>query len=169
MNLFKYKKKELRPTTSLTKKILFSWLKPKIINASCLDCFAGSGALGINAAINYAKYVTLLEKNQHFFLQIKKKIKLLKLKNIEIIKTNTLNWLNKKGFVYDIIFLDPPFKKNILQKVIFLIEKNNWIRKDSIIYIEKSTYNKNIIIPKKWFLYKKKTYKNLSFYIYICK
>lgn len=52
---------KIRPTTNRIRETLFSWLSQKIKNARCLDCFSGSGALGIEAISRYASFVTFLE------------------------------------------------------------------------------------------------------------
>ncbi|WP_343189477.1 16S rRNA (guanine(966)-N(2))-methyltransferase RsmD [Buchnera aphidicola] len=163
------KKNKIRPTTSFNRITLFNWLKPYIKNSLCLDCFSGTGSLGVESISNLAKFVTILEKKKKIIKIIKKNIKKLQIKNIKIIKTNAIQWLNKKGIPYDIIFLDPPYYNSILQKTIFMIEKNNWIKFNSIIYIEKAKNHKNLIIPKNWLLYKKKKLKKIIFYLYFCK
>ncbi len=146
----------LRPTTNRIREILFQWLSQYITNARCLDCFAGSGALGIEAVSRYASFSTLLEIEKKTIFILKKNIKELNISNLEAIHTNTLNWLKKTGKPYDIIFIDPPFYQGIINKTLFLLENKKWIKKNSLIYIEKEK-KQPLIMSNNWTLYKKKT------------
>lgn len=156
---------KIRPTLHRIRETLFNWISNKVHHATCLDCFTGSGSLSIEAISRYAKYVIALEKNYYIIQYLKKNITRLKIKNINIIHTNTLVWLKKNKYQYDIIFLDPPYYTNILQKTIHLINKNNLLKKHGYIYIEK--YKKHYIqYPKNWTLYKTKNTKNINCSIY---
>ncbi|WP_367674636.1 16S rRNA (guanine(966)-N(2))-methyltransferase RsmD [Buchnera aphidicola] len=157
---------KLKPTLHRIRETLFNWVSNKVHNAKCLDCFAGSGSISIEAISRYAKYVVSLEKNYYIIRHLKKNITRLNIKNIHIIHTNTLMWLKKNQYQYDIIFIDPPYHANILQKTIYLINKNNLLKKNGYIYIE--TYKKNNIqYPPNWTLYKNKNTKNINFSIYL--
>ncbi|CAL4317723.1 16S rRNA (guanine(966)-N(2))-methyltransferase RsmD [Buchnera aphidicola] len=156
----------LRPTLHRIRETLFNWIEKKIYNANCLDCFSGSGALSIESISRYAKYVTLIENNKKILNNIKKNIKKLNIQNIEILNVNALVWLKKTYQKYDIIFLDPPYYNNILQKSITIIDKNNLIKNTGYIYIEKDK-KKNIHYPKTWYIHKKKSTSNIDYSIYI--
>ncbi|QNS01780.1 MAG: 16S rRNA (guanine(966)-N(2))-methyltransferase RsmD [Buchnera aphidicola (Pentalonia nigronervosa)] len=158
----------LRPTMNHIRETLFNWLSTHIKNARCLDCFAGSGILGIEAISRYAAFVTLLEINKKTILQLKKNSVKLNIKNLEIIKTNTLFWLKKIGQPYDIIFIDPPYDTEIINKTIFLLEYGTWLKNNSLIYIEKNK-KKNITIPQNWILYKKKISGQTEYCLYVFK
>ncbi|QCI21926.1 16S rRNA (guanine(966)-N(2))-methyltransferase RsmD [Buchnera aphidicola] len=158
----------LRPTTNQIRETLFEWLSKYVKNSRCLDCFAGSGALGIEAISRYASFSTFLEINKKTIINLKKNIKKLNIYNAEIIHTNTLNWLKKNGKPYDIIFIDPPYYKGLIESTINLLENNKWIKSQSIIYIEKEK-KRPIFIPKNWILYKKKITNNIECYLYFVK
>lgn len=152
---------KLRPTTNRIREMLFEWLSQHLKNARCLDCFSGSGALGIEAISRYADFLTFLEIEKKIVLNLKKNIEKLNISNSEIIHTNTFNWLKKNGKPYDIVFIDPPYHQKLIKKTIFLLENNNWIKKNSIIYIEKEK-KEPLIMSKNWILYKKKLQKKLN-------
>ncbi|BFI91059.1 16S rRNA (guanine(966)-N(2))-methyltransferase RsmD [Enterobacterales bacterium endosymbiont of Anomoneura mori] len=155
----------LRPSISLIKKILFNWLNPYIQNSKCIDCFAGSGSLGLEALSRNAKSVFFLENNINIFKQLKKNLNLFNYYN-NVIYIDVFKWLNfKKMKYFNIIFLDPPFGKNLINKIIFLLEKKKYLSNKTLIYIE--TEKKNIInFPNNWYIKKKKTVGNIS--IYLC-
>ncbi|ACL29855.1 16S rRNA (guanine(966)-N(2))-methyltransferase RsmD [Buchnera aphidicola str. APS (Acyrthosiphon pisum)] len=158
----------LRPTTNQIRETLFEWLSKYIKNSRCLDCFAGSGVLGIEAISRYAAFSTLLEIEKKTFLTLKKNIKELNIYNVEIIRTNTLHWLKKtRNKPYDIIFIDPPYHQGLVKKTINLLENKKWIKKNSFIYIEQEK-KQSIIVPKNWTLYKKKITNQIQCYLYIC-
>ncbi len=161
------KNKLLKPTTSIIKKILFSWLLPFIKNTKCLDCFAGTGALSLEAISNKAKYVTLIEKNYKIFNIIKKNFYKININKYNLLNKNCITFLKKKKITnFDIIFLDPPFYIINLNKIIQIINNYNIININGLIYIETFLYN-NIIIPKSWYLYKHKIKHNIKFFLYI--
>ncbi|WMC18825.1 MAG: 16S rRNA (guanine(966)-N(2))-methyltransferase RsmD [Enterobacteriaceae bacterium PSpicST2] len=159
----------LKPTMNIIKKILFNWLKFNIKNSVCLDCFAGSGSLGIEAISRYASKVFFIDNNINIIYQLKKNLKSFNYNNYNnyIININTIKWLNIKSKIcFNIVFLDPPFKKNILNKIIILLEKNKYLADKSLIYIESK--KKHIInLPKNWYIKKIKIIGNVLIRLYL--
>lgn len=156
----------IRPTTNRIRETLFNWLSKYIQNSRCLDCFSGSGALGIEAVSRYATFVTFLEIEKKNVISLIKNTQKLNISNLEIIHTNALNWLKKPQKPYDIIFLDPPYNQELIEKTIMLLEKKKWIKNESIIYIE-TKKNQTLIIPHNFNLYKKKITNHIACYLYI--
>lgn len=156
----------LRPTTNQIRETLFEWLSKYIKDSRCLDCFAGSGGLGIEAISRHAAFSTFLEIERKTFFTLKQNAKKLNISNLEIIRTDTLNWLKKSGKPYDIIFIDPPYYQGLIKKTIDLLEYKKWIKKNSFIYIEQEK-QKSLIVPKNWTLYKKKITNRIQCYLYI--
>jgi len=88
--------KGLRPTTNYIRETLFNWISSeKIKKSHCLDCYSGSGALGIEAISRYALSSTFLEIQKKVTLTLKKNLTRLAIKNVHVINTNTLKWLKK--------------------------------------------------------------------------
>ncbi len=160
--------KLLKPTLIKVRKTIFNWLNNNIKNKICLDCFSGSGILGIECLSNNAKFVFFIEKNYKIYKNIKKNLKKINYKNYKIININLITWLKKnKNIKLDLIFIDPPYKMiNILNKSIEIIEKNKLIKKNSLIYIETHKKNKYINIPNTWKIYKKKKNQNNKFFLF---
>ncbi|WP_343128628.1 16S rRNA (guanine(966)-N(2))-methyltransferase RsmD [Buchnera aphidicola (Kurisakia onigurumii)] len=161
--------KDMRPTTSIIRETLFNWLDPHIIGSNCLDCFSGSGILGIEAISRNASSVVSLENKKKNFLSIKSNLKKLSIQNLKIIYTNTLHWLKKNNFKYDIIFIDPPFHLNLINQTIFFLYTKKYTKKNTLIYIEYSYKNSTIKIPETWILYKKKKSGTTIYSLYINK
>lgn len=95
---------KIRPTTDRMRETLFNWINKRIINANCLDCFAGSGALGIEAVSRYASFVTFIEKHKNIIQKLKKIFIKLNKSNVEIIHSNAINWLKKKENLMTLYF-----------------------------------------------------------------
>ena len=107
----------LRPTTDRVRETLFNWLAPVLPEARCLDCFAGSGALGLEALSRYAGSATLLELERPVAQQLTKNLQTLRASNGTVIQTNTLNWLAQPGEPFDVVFIDPPFRQGLLAQI----------------------------------------------------
>ena len=107
----------LRPTTDRVKETLFNWLMFKVRDAKCLDAFAGSGALGFEAISRYAASVVMIEKDHLVAENLRKNSALLKTDNLKINEADTLTFLKNSTDSFDIIFLDPPFRKGILTEI----------------------------------------------------
>lgn len=105
----------LRPTTDRVRETLFNWLAPSIVDANCLDCFAGSGALGLEALSRYAASATLLEMERGVAQQLQKSGDL-KASNAKVVNTNTLAFLAQAGTPHHIVFVDPRFVKDCLKR-----------------------------------------------------
>jgi len=156
----------LRPTTDRVRETLFNWLAPVIQGARCLDCFAGSGALGIEALSRYAGSATLLEFEKPVAQQLEKNLALLNAQNGQVVNVNTLNWLSKNGQVYDVVFLDPPFRKGILQDTIGLLDANGWLADEAWIYIESEVEHGAIPVPASWRLHREKIAGQVAYRLY---
>lgn len=87
----------LRPTTDRVRETLFNWLAPVIVDAQCLDCFAGSGALGLEALSRYAAGATLIEMDRAVSQQLIKNLATLKAGNARVVNSNAMSFWRKKA------------------------------------------------------------------------
>ncbi|CEN32030.1 Ribosomal RNA small subunit methyltransferase D [Candidatus Westeberhardia cardiocondylae] len=158
---------KLRPTKNQIRETLFNWLNPIIYKTRCLDCFAGSGILGLEAISRGASISFLLENNSIIRNYTIKNLQTLKIKNAISILTNSIFWLKKTKKIFDIVFIDPPFqKKTLLKKTIKILEKKI-LSKNAWIYIETNANSStNVTIPKIWKKYKKKITGNVLYQLY---
>ena len=127
----------LRPTSGKIRETLFNWLQFDILNKTVLDPFAGSGSLSLEAISRGAKEVYLIEKDRKIFNNLKSNFNFLDREQYIIINEDAmihLDKLCKKSF--DLVFLDPPFAKNLLIKTLEKLSANNYINSQSQIYIE---------------------------------
>lgn len=157
----------LRPTTDRVKETLFNWLMPVIQDARCLDCFAGSGGLGIEALSRYARETTFIEYERAVAQQITTNLTLLNAESGHVIQDSALSYLAKQGSPYNVIFLDPPFHKGMLSGTIQLLENNNWLAQDCYIYIEEEVKAQTYTIPTHWTLHREKIAGQVAYRLYI--
>ena len=156
----------LRPTTDRVRETLFNWLAPSIVDASCLDCFAGSGALGLEALSRYAANATLLEMERGVAQQLQKNLATLKASNAKVVNTNTLAFLAQAGAPHDIVFVDPPFRKGLLEETLKLLENNGWLSDEALIYIESEVENGLPPVPMNWHVYREKVAGQFAYRLY---
>ncbi|AYY82930.1 MULTISPECIES: 16S rRNA (guanine(966)-N(2))-methyltransferase [Proteus] len=157
----------LRPTTDRVKETLFNWLMPIIQDARCLDCFAGSGGLGIEALSRYARETTFIEYERPVAKQITANLALLNADNGHVIQDSALSVLAKQGTPYNVVFLDPPFHKGMLSDTIQLLENNGWLAQDCYIYIEEEVKAQTYTIPPHWTLHREKIAGQVAYRLYI--
>lgn len=149
----------LRPTTDRVKETLFNWLMMDVANARCLDCFAGSGSLGIEALSRQAQAVVFLEKFANAAQQLKKNLASLKTDKGTVINTDTLTYLSQKNSTepFEIIFIDPPFHHNFAPHVLTLLQQNNWLAENALIYVETEKNHPPLLLAKNWQVIKEKS------------
>jgi 16S rRNA (guanine966-N2)-methyltransferase len=128
----------LRPTSDQLKETIFNWLTPFIHDRVCIDAFAGSGSLGIESISRGAAKAIFYELNFKALQQIKENLKSLDIQNFEIYKTDSIKALKNLNIPAKdlIIFLDPPFNKNLAPKALDSISANTNILPGTLIYLE---------------------------------
>ena len=137
--------KFIRPTSNKTRETLFNWLMHDIQKAQCLDMFAGTGAIGLEALSRGAEFVFFVEKNKDLCECIQKNLNILSLeKKAKVINEDSLKKDFKKEIknFLDIVFLDPPFRKNLISRACNLLDKQKMLIKNSLVYAE---YEKELI------------------------
>ena len=128
---------DLRPTPNRLRETLFNLLPAQIQNAHCLDLFAGSGALGFEAASRGAAHVTLVDDNHRICNQIHTEIERFKADEITVINNIAEHFIASCQNPYDIIFLDPPFTQNLLERTLKQLAQNShMVSEKTTIYIE---------------------------------
>ena len=129
----------LRPTPDRVKETLFNWLMHDIRGARCLDAFAGSGSLGLEAFSRGAVHVVFVERSPAAHNNLKKIITQFNSSALKLIKGDTLNYLHHCTEQYDVIFLDPPFAAHLIPQCLTDITNNNLLIKGGLLYLECAT------------------------------
>ncbi|MBJ7551103.1 16S rRNA (guanine(966)-N(2))-methyltransferase RsmD [Marinomonas ostreistagni] len=155
----------LRPTTDRVRETVFNWLNFEVPGAKCLDLFSGSGALGLEALSRGAKECTFVELNKAVARQIQTNLSTLNAHNGHVLNMDALSFLQTEKTPYDIIFLDPPFRKGLLEQILPKLE-GNWLSDKAYIYIERESENPLTELPEHWQLKKEKRAGQLTFALY---
>lgn len=156
----------LRPSTDRVRETVFNWLNYELPGARVLDLFAGSGALGFEALSRGAKHCQFIELNQIAWRALQNNIELLGAP-AQLGNQDALAYLNgRDGEAFDIVFVDPPFRKNLVGPVVGLLDANALVKPGSVIYVELESELQNITVPKHWNLTKEKTAGQVSYRLY---
>lgn len=134
-----------RPTMDRVKESLFASIQNQIKDSICLDLFAGSGALGIEAISCGAKYCYFVDKNKKAINTINKNIDHFNIRLYSSVIHSTyqkvLKTIDRK---FDIIFIDPPYATDYIEDAIFLIEKNDLLNSNGLLVCESDNLDKVI-------------------------
>ena len=153
----------LRPTPDRVREMLFNWLQGHLVDARGLDLFAGSGALGFEALSRGIAHVTLVENNRAAAANLQENIQLLKTDQAELIPIDAFQYLEnlpraeKPHQAFDLIFLDPPYRKNLLPKLVDSIRGKKLLAPNGLLYLEHEKEEVLEISLKDFELIKEKT------------
>ncbi|MBM4208095.1 MAG: 16S rRNA (guanine(966)-N(2))-methyltransferase RsmD [Gammaproteobacteria bacterium] len=149
----------LRPTPNRVRETLFNWLQYDIPGSRCLDLYAGSGALGYEAASRGAKEVIQIEQDSRTCRALQENIANLNTSQINAVQSDVLQYLSEQqASPFDIVFLDPPFNQNLVTPTCRCLEEKGWLTQNSLIYVEmESGKTLENTIPDNWQLMKSKT------------
>lgn len=165
-NLMSLEGTETRPTTDKVKEAMFSTIQFNIEDSVVLDLYAGSGALGIEALSRSAKWCDFVENNKAAIKVIESNLQKTRLDNCEIYHANANDYLTNCKKKYDIVFLDPPYKKGLCDTSMELLYQQNLLNEGALIICETSTSETissrfNIIKQAKYGTVKITVYENI--------
>ena len=148
--LFFSDQKHLRPTPDRVRETLFNWLQADVPGSRCLDLFAGSGALGFEAASRGAAEVVMVEQNRDVASVLTQNITLLNADNIQLVIADALEWAMRNQYVFDIVFLDPPYTAGLLGQCCEILQNGQSLAENAKIYVEHALGDDEIVIPESW-------------------
>ena len=133
---------DTRPTTDRIKETLFNMLQPYICDCRFLDLFSGSGAIGIEALSRGAEYAVFLDQKEEPIQCIKENLKATRLEaDASVIKSDVLvgiSQLEREGKAFDIIFMDPPYQKDLEKQVLLQLSESSLLKENTLIIVEAS-------------------------------
>jgi 16S rRNA (guanine966-N2)-methyltransferase len=150
---------EIRPTPDRVRETLFNWLTGYLQNARCLELFAGSGILSLEALSRGAREVTLVDTTPSTVEQLKLEFEKLSVPShqFQLLNMSAGEWLkNNKSKTYDLIFLDPPFDGNELTSTLEQICSGNLLDSEGFIYIESASVISTDSLPDGWIIHRQK-------------
>jgi 16S rRNA (guanine966-N2)-methyltransferase len=126
----------IRPTPDRVRETLFNWLMAKVPGSRCLDLFAGSGALGLEALSRGAAHATFVEREPRNVASLRETAALLAPGRSTVIEADALAWLAGPPQAFGIVFLDPPFEGGALAEATRLLDARGWLAADAFVYME---------------------------------
>ncbi|MGB2130770.1 MAG: 16S rRNA (guanine(966)-N(2))-methyltransferase RsmD [Marinobacterium sp.] len=161
----------LRPTPDRVRETLFNWLQADLPGAQCLDLFTGSGALGLEALSRGAGAVTFIDRAPEVISQLRTNLNLLKAQHAELIAASALDWLEQRAIDeeirYDLVFLDPPFRKGMVAPICTLLEQRNLLQSNALIYVETESELPLDGLPGNWRLHREKQAGQVAYRLFL--
>ncbi len=163
----------LRPTPDRVRETVFNWLAPTIHGARCLDLFAGSGALGLEALSRGAAFTTFVDSHKKVTQALQEHLILLNAKGkAEVLQIDGMKFLSHTKFlnteakIYDLVFLDPPYHLDFMKKVVPLLEANGWLSDNAMLYLEIEKRQSLPELPENWKMLKEKIAGEVNYFLF---
>lgn len=125
---------DLRPTSDRIRETVFNWLGQDLTGLNCLDLFAGSGALGFEAASRGAAQVVMIESDAQVFRALCENKDKLPAPQVELAMMEALNFIRSDARRFDVIFLDPPFRLGLIPELLPLLPPH--LEQNGLVYVE---------------------------------
>jgi 16S rRNA (guanine966-N2)-methyltransferase len=154
----------LRPTAERIRETLFNWLAPCINGARCLDLFAGTGALGLEALSRGARSVVFVERSAPAVASLRATIRALDADGASLLQSDARQYLEGRDLPqFDVVFLDPPFADNQVEELCRLLQASGCLAKNARIYIEQDRAADPVILPDRWITTHEKSAGNVRY------
>ncbi len=141
----------LRPTPDAVRETVFNWLTPYIDGRVCLDLYAGSGALGFEAVSRGAASAVLVEKNTRAAKALRDNQRAIDSENqISVTACTGLQYLSTTSVRFNMVFLDPPFATDELERACYQLQKHGLIAPYGLIYLEHASDRDLVYLPEDW-------------------
>ena len=132
------------------RETLFSWLHHRLPGARCLDLFAGTGALGLEAASRGAAEVVLVDSDARVADTLRAQVAKLAAEQVRVVHAEASAWLAGAGRPFDVVFLDPPFGRAELGELCRRLESGGWLAPEALVYLESDRDFAALALPAHW-------------------
>ncbi len=159
----------LRPTPDRVRETLFNWLGARAQGARCLDLFAGSGALGLEALSRGAVHASFVERDVTAARELRARLAEWGAQDAHVEHTDALTYLAgaaTAATAFDLVFLDPPFDSDLLPRASALLEHGGWLKEGGLIYVEYAARGAPPPLPPVWALLKAKQAGEVGYHLY---
>jgi 16S rRNA (guanine966-N2)-methyltransferase len=155
----------LRPTPNRVRETLFNWLAPYLPGARCLDLFAGSGALCLEALSRGAARVVMVEAAPTVAAQLRANLVRLGAQSAEVVCADAVAYLGRAVEPMDIIFIDPPFASDLAARASALVESRGWLKPGGLAYVEVPADVQPLPVPAAWEVVRSKTAGEVGYHL----
>ena len=157
----------VRPTPARTRETLFNWLSFQLAGSDCLDLFAGSGALGLEALSRGASRATLVDNNAALATALRDNLRLLGSESGTVVCAGADTYLSQREWQpFDIVFMDPPFRQGWLATLFPLLDDQGWVKPGGWVYVEHESDIAAPAAPARWQLHRQKTAGQVTYCLY---
>lgn len=146
----------LRPTGDRVRETVFNWLQPMLGGSRCLDLFAGSGALGLEAASRGAGEVVLVETDRSAYQLLQSNLTVLNASQCQIFHGRAEQFLASQKQAFDVVFIDPPYQSNMWTQIAQLLTEQALLNDGARIYLEYPRRQDMPDLPSSWHLLREK-------------
>jgi 16S rRNA (guanine966-N2)-methyltransferase len=157
----------IRPTPDRVRETLFNWLGARVVGARCLDLFAGSGALGLEALSRGARHVTFVERDTSAVHALEATLADWGARGAQVARADALGFLDGPARPFDLVFLDPPFDSGLLAAAAARLERNAWLAAEAYVYVECAARDGPPTLPLGWLLLKAKRAGEVGYHLYV--
>lgn len=157
---------ELRPTPDRVRETLFNWLMPYSEGARCLDLFAGSGALGLEALSRGAGEVVFVDTARKVTDHLKASLAVLHSEQGQVVQAAALDYLAGVVTPFDMVFLDPPYRAGLQAPCAAALESRGWLKPGAFIYVEQASDQPTDSLPVTWQLHRDKRAGQVHYCLY---
>ncbi len=140
----------LRPSADRRRETLFNWLGGRLEGTRCLDLFAGSGALGFEAASRGAAEVVLVEASREVARALAASRAALAATAVRVEQARAARYLERAPAAFDIVFLDPPFDRPQLATDACRRLAGGWLAGEALVYVELARHRERPALPAGW-------------------
>jgi 16S rRNA (guanine966-N2)-methyltransferase len=160
----------LRPTPDRVRETLFNWLQHAITGARCLDLFAGSGVLGLEALSRGAKELVFVEQAVAASRALQQQlIRFGGERRGRVVEMGAVRFLRTAAEIYggpfDIVFLDPPFGRDALAEYVPMLDAGQWLESGALVYLENEKSAGVPVLPARWELLKSKSAGEVGYHL----
>ena len=155
----------VRPTADRVRETLFNWLHESITDARCLDLFAGSGALGLEALSRGAAEVVCVESSARIATALRDNLARIGADRCQVVCSEAYHFLQGEPSPFDIVFLDPPFRQGLLTPICATLASRGWLAATAHIYIESELENGLPELPTNWQVTRKRQAGQVAYHL----
>ena len=141
----------LRPTPDRVRETLFNWLQSVVPGVRCLDLFAGSGALGLEALSRGAAWAVFVDQDVVAARCLREHLQTLRATDAQVMQADVLAYLQGVAQTFDVVFIDPPYRHyDLLQDCCARLESGDWLAPQAYVYLETESSREVPPLPLNW-------------------